>query len=269
MSAILAPASILVEYPALFSLPAQRLDLYLEQVHAPNCKTAAFPPILAIHSERKIAVFYKPRCKLWTCSTCSQINQRLWTWRAVHGCRVLMADSPIDFVTLTSHERLDAAGSIAVLPKAWKTLHMRLKRAAPGVEYLIVPEGHKNGRVHLHMLTTANLKKRWWKDNARACGMGYQSDVQQVRSDGSVAAYTSKYLGKSLQFPNFAKGFHRVRTSRGWPPLPEPELPAGWMQIALRPGATIDQEWHALLGLGYRVQVTDYNLAWHIIKATN
>jgi len=203
-----------------------------------DCPNQSVPILRAIDMPHGVVVFFRPRCKLWSCSVCGPINASRWAWRADSGVRQFKCAGRVEFITLTSHERLVAGASLAVLPDAWKKLQERLRRAAKG-EYLIVPEVHKDGRVHLHGLFTHGLPKRWYKDNARACGMGYQVDVQEIRTLGGVSAYVTKYLTKSIIEPQFAKGFRRVRTTRGWPKLPEQPPPAGLIFELLARGETL------------------------------
>lgn len=251
---------------ALLSLPPQGLDVVIEQVAAKDCPNTRLPWLKAINHQSRKAVFFPPRCKLWSCPTCGEMNRELWTWRAAHGAKVLYDQGHhLEFVTLTSHEKLDAAGSIKVLPHAWHKVHHRLRRAAPAAQYFLVPEGHKNGRVHLHMITTAHLPKRWWKDAPRACGMGYQSDLQDVRSAGSVAAYIGKYLTKTLQFSNFGRGFRRVRKSQDWPELPELQQPPEWIIYRLPDYASLQGETKRLRQQGYTVATAGSSSAWGFI----
>lgn len=252
------------QFPDLYFLPAQRLDSYIEQVSANTCPNTGTPLLIATSEDRRTALVFHPRCKTWDCPYCGEVNRAAWGWRATLGAKVLAAQGHMNFITLTPHERLDVRGSFRVLPSAWGKLNDRLRRAAAG-EYLIVPEPHKTGKVHLHGLFSHDLPRRWWKDNARACGMGYQVDLQEVRNDGGVMAYVTKYLGKSLQYSNFAKGFHRVRTSRGWPPMPETALPGDWQIVAADAGASVAGVCADLRLRGFSPVVCSGSDAWKIV----
>lgn len=241
------------------------LDVLIEQVAAFECKNAQTPLLKAVNHYAKKAVFFHPRCKLWDCEICGQINKELWTWRAWHGTKFfLQAGWHVDFVTLTSHEKLGAAGSIAVFPSAWDKLRKRVSRKYPGFQYFAVPETHKDGRLHVHMIVTANLPKRWWKNAGRACGMGYQTDLQEVENAG-VTGYVSKYLAKTLQISNLPKGFRRVRTSQGFPKLPMLVLPDGWTFAKLAKDEPLNDAVERLKRGGYEVAIMGHKTAWSYI----
>jgi hypothetical protein len=99
--------------------------------------------------------------------------------------------------------------------------------------------------------------------------MGYQADVQTIENAGLAVWYVTKYLTKTLQFSNFGKGFHRVRTSGGFPKLPEPGLPPGWTCVALPKDAILQEEIDRLLAAGYEVAVGDGMAAWAYVDAKN
>jgi len=63
---------------------------------------------------------------------------------------------PVNFVTVTSHEKLTAKQSLYVLPLAWKKLSMRWRRLVGGKPYVVIPERHKDGRVHIHGIFMAD-----------------------------------------------------------------------------------------------------------------
>jgi hypothetical protein len=175
----------------------------------------------------------------------------------------LQAGRKVSFITITPHERLSPAASRLVLPHAWKLLQARMYRASLEVEYLLVPEPHKSGKLHLHgMFIDAPLKRKWWKDNARACGFGYQADLKEVERVGGVAAYIGKYLGKTLQNSNLPKRFHRVRASRGFPALPKTERDDGWETLALRPDQVLQEVADIWRAQGYNVVLTDNLSVW-------
>lgn len=240
------------------------LDSFIEQFRASDCPNVHTPWLKAIDMNHGVAIFFRPRCKLWSCPVCGPINATLWAWRANLGTQQFTRSGRVQFITLTSHEKLAAHASLAVLPDAWGKLQDRLRRAAKG-QYLIVPEVHKNGRVHLHGLFTHDLPKRWFKNNARECGMGYQVDSQEVYSLGGVAAYVTKYLMKSVNEPQFAKGFRRVRTTRGWPKLPEKDPPSGLVFILFERGESIQGAYHEAVRAGYRVVIAGSKTAWKVL----
>ncbi len=136
----------------------------------------------------------------------------------------------VDFVTLTSHEKLDSfAATEAIWRKAWPVLYAALKRRSTDLQYFVVPEKHKDGRMHVHALWTANVTQKWLKDNARKRGLGYQAKRKPVQNASMAARYVGKYIGKSLGGDVPAR-FRRVRVSNGWPAIPLPVTPL----VALR-----------------------------------
>jgi len=243
---------------------------FIEQVAADPCTNPRVPMMRGISQLEQKVVYFRPTCKSWSCPTCARRNRAKWVATAINGVAVLSDRSAkIDFVTVTSHERLGPAETLRVLPHGWDMLRKRLRRAAATVEYMLIPEAHKDGRVHLHGLVSARLPKRWWKDNAREVGMGYQSDVKEVVSVGGVAGYVSKYIGKQMEFTFFGNGFHRVRCSQGFPRLPDHELPAGWTFSVLPRDVSLAQDMVFWQGRGYQVALGDGLSAWGFVDPEN
>lgn len=252
-----------------FPVPQRGLDSLLEQVAANECKNPKTPILRGINHTRKIAVFFHPRCGMWSCPQCAQINQEIWTWRASLGGRELaIKHGNVDFLTLTSHEKLDAAASVDVWPDAWDKLRKRAGRAAGKLEYFAVPERHKSGRLHVHAIvaTQDELPLRWWKNAARACGMGYQADLQEVIHEGGVGGYVGKYLAKTLQYSNWKKGFRRVRTSQGWPKLPALPQEEGWNFETLPKDVSLYDALIVASDLGYETHLTGHKTAWKYVN---
>jgi hypothetical protein len=146
-----------------------------------------------------------------------------WVLRAQIGVRKFIANGNlVDFVTITSHEKLSTfAETQKVWRSAWPVLYSAIKRRNRNLEYFIVPERHEDGRMHVHALWTADVKKKWLKDNARKRGLGYQAEIKRVTGSGSAASYVTKYLTKSLGDDVPART-RRVITSQGWPDIPDP-----------------------------------------------
>jgi len=142
------------------------------------------------------------------------------------GARDILArGEALDFVTITSHERLkDFNATERVWRSAWNALYNAVKRRTPRFQYMIVPERHKSGRMHVHALWNADVTKRWLKDNARRRGLGYECDVTSVDHSGRAQKYVVKYVGKGLG-DSVPSHFRRVRVSRGWMDVPKPQTP--------------------------------------------
>lgn len=162
-------------------------------------------------------------CKQWSCDECKDMLRNRWVLRAQIGVReFLAADIRVDFVTITSNEKLtNFAQTEYVWRDAWTTLYAALKRKSPKMEYMIIPEKHEDGRMHVHALWTASVTQKWLKDNARKRGLGYMADVRKVADVGNAARYVTKYVGKDLG-ADVPPKFRRVRVSQGWAEIPKP-----------------------------------------------
>jgi len=162
-------------------------------------------------------------CDSWKCPECSERLAVRWGLRAEIGARRLIETGvALDFITLTSHEKLKTFEACEVAWRdAWHKLHHRLNKRSNVREYLLIPERHKDGRMHAHALWTFGVSRRWLKDNARACGLGYQADVKHVDEAYKAVRYVTKYIGKSLG-EGVPSHFRRVRISSGWAEISQP-----------------------------------------------
>lgn len=242
----------------------------VEQINRPiaTCDNPRVPVVLGMNHETRVAVIWRPRCKLWSCEACAQINAACWSIIAQTGVEAFLAEgrSPC-FFTITSHERLSAAATMRVWPRAWAKLSTRLRRKIPGIQYLMVPEKHEDGRLHVHGVASDGIPERWLKDNARECGLGYQAATGEIENPRRVASYVTKYLVKQLESTDWPKHFRRVRTSRGWP-KPEPVTDTGsWHWVVLTSQDSEEIEAEVLRREGYLVIVGDHRTAWARLKA--
>lgn len=169
------------------------------------------------------ALVTRADCDRWSCPECAERMRGRWILRAQIGVRQYIgAGQHVDFITITSHEKLpDFASTERVWAKAWPVLYAALKRRSSKFQFFIVPEKHKDGRMHVHALWTADVTQKWIKDNARKRGLGYQAKRKPVVSAGAAVRYMAKYLGKSLG-DDIPPRFRRVRVSQGWPKIPVP-----------------------------------------------
>lgn len=167
------------------------------------------------------ALVARANCDSWLCDECRQRMAERWALRAEMGARaIIRRGEPLDFVTITSHERLsDFAATERVWRSAWATLYAALKRRTPTLEYMIVPEKHKSGRMHVHGLWNAGVNTRWLKDNARKRGLGFECKIVPVDVSGRAQKYVVKYVGKSLG-NDVPAHFRRVRVSAQWVDIP-------------------------------------------------
>lgn len=246
---------------------------YIEQFSAPQfCETPNRPYMQGTNHTTKEAVFFRPRCKSWACPYCGNINKNLWVAQAYHGAEVLAdtGDSTqsnlITFLTITSNARLDAVGSARVFSKAWNNLLRRARHGGSQGQYLLVPERHKDGRVHAHAVATFNLGTRWWKDNCAEVGLGYMAEEEIARTPGGAAFYVSKYLGKALAVTDWPRYWRRIRASRRWPKLPPIEKDEEWRFATLPKDAALDETASGLANGGYEVMFLDHVKAWQFVN---
>lgn len=254
---------------ALSGSETSGLTYYIEQLAANvNCKTPNKPWMVAQNANTKMAIFFQPTCKLWSCPYCAQINANRWILRGSSGAQSLLdMGYATSFVTITGHEKLNAAQTFRVFPLAWPKLYRRYKRAVPTSDpkaFIAVPERQpKSGRHHCHMIITGGLSERWWKDNARECGLGYQTKVEDMHL--GVPGYLAKYLGKTLE-EKWPKGKRRVNTSRTWPALPEREPKVGWSFATHGTDDKLTPILGNLIGNGYTVFGVPTFKAWKLLN---
>lgn len=233
-----------------------------------RCETPGRPLLLARNDERRVALLFRPRCKTWRCPACAEINRRLWIVKVAHGAEQLLEKSDqLRMITLTSHARLTADGSIAVFRDAWPNLRKRAQRRQKSMAYAMIPERQQNGRIHVHALSNTSLGTRWWKDHGAAVGLGWRNEEEPVRSLWRAAYYANKYLNKETAQTEWPRGFRRVRCSRNWPRLPKPERPSGWAFQAVEWDTALADLIEVLESHGYHCLRTDHIDAWDVIDA--
>jgi hypothetical protein len=99
------------------------------------------------------------------------------------------------------------------------------------LQYLYIPEHREGFNFHVHLITTATLPTRWYKDNAAKTGLGYQAKASRIDHAAECGGYVAKYLGKALSNMVYPKYFRRVNTSRGWPRPPDVGSPYEWAAL--------------------------------------
>ncbi len=190
------------------------------------CKNPNSPYLVGLPKVGNKAIVFKSNCDEWECEECAKRKQSQWSARAILGLKQIHSNGMVArFITVTSPEwYTSSAVAVARFPIAWNKLYSRLKRKNPELMYLLTMEfGKKSGHLHAHFLTNAEQKKRWYKDNARECGLGYQADEQIVETSAEAAGYVSKYISKSLSGHELPRKFRRVRCSQNWTKLEELE----------------------------------------------
>jgi hypothetical protein len=213
--------------------------------------------IIGINHETREALAFHPACKQWDCPYCAERNKEGWVYRGLKGAVLLVDEGlTLEFVTITSRPYTTANSSRYFFSQNWPKLARRAKyhtekKSGQKWAYFLIPEQHKTGRLHAHLIAATHLCERWWKDNAYKCGLGYIANVQEVEHPAFTVAYVTKYLAKSIEYTEWPKGFRRVRTSRNWPAVDKLELP-GWIWSEHNDDSA-DWSLHALREYGYRV----------------
>lgn len=172
-----------------------------------------------------------------------------------------------NFVTLTMPPHLSVGGTLARWRACWPALSARMRRAVGGrFHYVYVHERHRSGRLHAHIITSAPMKTRWYKDNGAQTGFGYIADCRPVDDAVHAAEYVSKYLAKSLNgaepWPN---NWRRIVTSQGWPKLPKPES-NGYDWVYLGRDVSISGEIGRLRRGGFTVYMAGHVGAWPVVS---
>ena len=206
------------------------------------------------HRKREII---QARCKLWSCPYCSEVNRHQHYIRILNGCNVLLdREQQLNFTTVTSHERLKSFEACRkVWSSAWGKLRARARRRCDAVSkydfnFVWVPEMHKDGRLHFHFINTGKFSTRWWKDNSRSCGLGYQCKTEKLDNASQAVNYAIKYVGKSLGTQEYPKKMRRLSYSQGFPAKPTTNVSSGW-QVAETKTSLVSLIWQAWLVHNY------------------
>lgn len=232
------------------------LTCTLEQSNITECKTLNRAILRTVDHHEKVAKYIRPRCKKWTCEFCANLNRESWAKHGMYGCTRLFADGcEISHVTITSHEenrKLEVA--VPVWRDAWKKLSTRFRRAHPGAQYMYSGEQEAGEHFHIHMLTTATMPKKWYKDNARSCGLGYQCWVREVKSPAHGAWYITKYITKAMYGHEWPRYWRMVNCSRKWPKIPQIATSDVWRMITTET-ILADLDIQSFKKQGYRIEV--------------
>lgn len=218
--------------------------------------------IIAINDGKQRAFLYRPRCKKWDCPYCAERNTALWQFVGASGAEKLAETNALSFVTITCRGYHSPEQTIAALNR-WHRVRKRIAYYHGPTEYLVIPERHKNGRVHLHGIfaTQAPIKQRWLKDHAFFSGFGYIANVKPVGQPLQVIGYISKYIDKQLTIRQWPPRFRRVRKSTGWPMPDKTELP-DWRYEAYTSAGDAFWNVYLLEDSGYTVSNTHEGLLW-------
>lgn len=203
-----------------------------------QCPNQSAPILYADSIEDGSRFIIKARCKLWSCPYCGKVNAHQHWIRILNGLNELQNRGQIiSFVTLTSHEKLKTPElCLAVWRNAWRKLRARLQRIHEAssdydMVYVIVTEKHKDGRLHWHMLNNVACKSRWYKDNGRECGLGYQSKSIRLNNAIQGTNYCTKYLTKSIQENDYPRKMRRIVYSESFPDKRVPDKQFSWQVL--------------------------------------
>ena len=212
-----------------------------------ECTTYYRPVLKAYNETENLIYLYQPRCKMWACPYCAAINRSYWCKRAVAGIEHYRQQG-VDgwtFVTITSHEKNKTLGKcLFVWPKGWAKLSSRIRYHHKGIKYLLIPEQHQDGRLHIHALASHGITTRFLKDNARACGLGYMGESEALGDARYAGYYCAKYLGKQTEIADWPGNFRRIRSSQKWPHPPDNDtwdgLEVDWNYLSTYPSDGLD-----------------------------
>ncbi len=215
------------------SRQAGGLSSPLEQSDVSGCETPNRPYLMRTDASNKTVYFIRPECGQWKCKYCAQERKKSWYLHAAFGGdSLLRAGMELSFVTLTSHRLVRSlTAGIAVWRDAWPKLSARWRRASPGLQYIWMSEHGEVGHFHAHLITTATLPTRWYKDNSAETGLGYKAEAERIHDGRQCGGYMTKYLTKALASGEYPKGYRRVNTSRRWPKVPKYVSPYKWRMI--------------------------------------
>ena len=241
------------------------------------------PYLVGEHFASKTAVLFRPSCKCWACPVCGESNRFRWSLRAAHGVSdIIQRGDGVFFITLTFPGWMGSDETRERWRASWPKLSTRFRREWNGARYLYVHEQHKDGRMHIHMVTDAALPKRWWKDNCATCGFGYMADADEVRDGDRVARYVAKHLAgeagkvagrkmrqeltKQTTMHEWPKGWRRVSTSRNWPKMPDMPQPDGWAWRVMGHGEALAETFVMYRTRGWSVNSADHKTAWEYVN---
>lgn len=227
-----------------------------------KCENTQNVVVFGKHQEKRTAILFNPRCKQWSCDYCAELNKDYWIHNATRGTLLItMEGRDVQFVTLTSRGYATQNSSLYFFKQNWPKLNRRLKYNTNkwnkhfGYEwaYFLVPEHHKSGIAHFHLLAATNYNtKSTWKEWAWDTGFGYIVDVQPAIDPKQAANYISKYMHKGQGAEDWPKGFRRVRKSGNWP-MSEEQPMEGWNWDTYKNEDTVWLEKMALIDMGWEV----------------
>lgn len=188
-------------------------------LHCPKQNT---PTGIGVAPHGGLVTASKLGCKMWNCPYCSIKRKQYLGRKAYFGVQTYKAQGIEDwyFGTVTMHENWRGWASVENFQRNWNKFYQRMKRETERLMYVLLPEKHKDGSLHIHLISTCGADTRWFKDNGRSCGFGFKNENTPLENTGKAAYYVTKYVGKSLGHQDWPLRFRRCRFSVGWPDPP-------------------------------------------------
>jgi len=208
--------------------PACQGGLYalIEHLYADECSSPNKPLAIASDYDKEMTRIFLLPCGSWDCPECGKRKRKVWLMDVLHGVSYYMEQKGMEWYCLTltlSGRNRSRASSISRWRSVWPRLNSRHYRKFGWCPYVLIPEFHANGVVHLHAIVSSPTTKRWWKDNCYTCGGGYMAEYEPCRSPAYAGGYFTKYMHKQMGIKTWPKGYRRVRTSHRWPKLDRPK----------------------------------------------
>lgn len=226
------------------SLPSREAGLsLLDHLHAAvagRCSNIGSnaPTLMVVDRAKKQSIFFQADCKMWSCESCGARKASQWIARIIQGIQYY--GGQWFFMTITAHQNWRGEErSLENLRQGWRKLYNRFRRRFGKFHYIKIYEHHKDGSLHLHLLTDLLLpykqtrrkskeiskrslmtRSKYLKDTSAKCGMGYMCDYQPIANAGIAAWYVAKYLGKSIGVADFPSNLRRIQASHKFHKLP-------------------------------------------------
>jgi Zn-finger protein len=203
-----------------------------------QCPRRGVPYLIGDDEKNEKRKIVKARCKQWDCEYCAPINRSEHYNRIANGLLQLSKQSyEFTFTTVTCHEQW--RGKTASI-KNWRKNKDKLlarfrrhhqKNYTYPPEYVYIPEIHQDGTIHIHGVFSGRVSTRWWKDNARACGLGYMAESAGLESILQAVNYCTKYIQKQMGVASITRNFRRINYSRGFPATKRTESVLEWRML--------------------------------------
>ena len=203
-----------------------------------SCPNMGTPMLIGDFKAQNNRCIIKARCKLWNCPYCAEINKSEHFNRIATGIQKLIDRGVVfSFVTITCHEKWRGYNASI---KNWRGSRDKLlarfrRRYAQDTDgtshYVYIPEYHTDGTLHIHGIFAGNFKTKWWKDNARACGLGFMAKAERLTTALQAINYVIKYVTKQVGTAQPSKGFRRINYSKSFPTVQRNLLAGDWRKF--------------------------------------